>query len=154
MTLMRTTQVNPAEEPFAMLSGKVYIEDPKPTFELADPPAGLSDQGNSELHARHAESSIQETKKEVWLKKLLSSSVEVVIMVLASPKTAQIEPITGMKSATQKSGITSAQKQEIDVKLFGLSQSSTRNLWPAKKSLLQEKNQSHLLLQGNMNLRL
>lgn len=47
------------------------------------------------------------TRKEVWLKKLPKRIVEVVIIVRASPKTAETLPITGMNSATQKSGITS-----------------------------------------------
>jgi|Cyp2metagenome_2_1107375.scaffolds.fasta_scaffold678708_1 hypothetical protein len=46
------------------------------------------------------------TRKEVWLKKLPKRIVEVVIIVRASPKTAETLPITGMNSATQKSGIT------------------------------------------------
>ncbi len=51
------------------------------------------------------------TKKEVWLKKLPRSNVDVVINVLASPKTAEMLPITGMKSATQNKGITC--KEEV-----------------------------------------
>mmetsp|Transcript_92526 Transcript_92526/g.220227 ORF Transcript_92526/g.220227 Transcript_92526/m.220227 type:complete len:207 (+) Transcript_92526:1092-1712(+) len=56
------------------------------------------------------------TKKDVWLKKLPSSSLDVVSIVRSSPKTAQMLPRTGMKRATQNRGISS---KRLKVKTWG-----------------------------------
>ena len=67
------------------------------------------------------------TKKEVWLKKLPRSNVDVVINVLASPKTAEMLPITGMKSATQNKGITWKKSRNMSRYMERYSSYTSRN---------------------------